>query len=81
VNFIIFILPYEEVNKLLKLKKVVNKVDTKRRYRLDIALIPILFNYAGSKNIVIFNIIDENITPVKPSSGKIIKKLGLKKDK
>jgi len=81
VNFIIFILPYEEVNKLLKLEKVVNKVDTESRYYLDIAPVPILSSYADSKDIVISSTIDENITPVKPPSGKVIKKFNLKEDK
>jgi len=81
VNSIIFILPYKEVNRLLKLEKIVNKVNTERRYYLDIAFIFTPSSYTGFKDVIIFSIIDENITPVKPPSGKVIKKLGLKEDK
>ncbi len=44
-------------------------------------LIPTSSNPADSKDVVISSIIDENITPVKPPSGKVIKKFNLKKDK
>jgi len=81
VNFIVFILPYKEVNKLLGLKKIINKVDTESRYRLDIAPIPTPSSYADSKDVIISSIIDENITPVKPPSGKVIEKLNLKENK